>query len=334
MKSLKKSLSLIIAFALVMALGVTAFADDAPAQPEGFPSKNFTCIVPVAAGSAVDIISRTLTNTLDLGKPIVVENLAGASQSIGTAELLNRDHDGHTFSTVAFAGLLTQPIINPDLTYKTEDLRPLCAFANPALAVVAVKADSKISSTEDFLEMIKGEADFVYGVSNVASIGQLSIAELKMGLDSLDHGTEVVYNGSAEPIAALMSGEIDFIILDDDVARTYVDNGEMRVVLSLTSSADRYFPDTEFAGNVVEGFVDMPGFKIALVPADTPDDIYNWLKFKMDETIVSEAYTSQLIEMGYAPLTADDIMTEEELNNYISTIRDTAIEVMTAVGLI
>lgn len=333
---MKKLLSTLLAMLLVVALSanLTAFAEGEPAQPEGFPSKNFTCIVPVAAGSAVDIVSRALTNNLDLGKPIVVENLPGASQSIGTAELLNRAHDGYTFSTVALAGLLTQPIINPDLSYKTEDLRPVCAFANPALPVIAVKADSPIASTEDFLELLKGDGSFTYGVSNVAGISQLSISELKMGLGILDHGTEIVYNGSAEPIAALMSGEIDFMVIDDDLGRTYVDNGEMRVVLSLTSTADRYFPDTEYAGNLVEGFVDMPGFKLVLVPADTPDDVYNWLKFKFEETIAGEAYMSQLEEMGYVPLTPDEFMTEEELTEYIYTIRDTAVEIMTAIGLI
>lgn len=105
-----KLLVAILSFALICGLlgacGTTppaptepADATDAPAvetdggtgeaaQPEGYPEQTITWIVPAAAGAAIDLPTRALIEQLDLGDgaKVVVENIDGASQTIGTAE--------------------------------------------------------------------------------------------------------------------------------------------------------------------------------------------------------------------------------------------------------
>ena len=62
--------------------------------------------MPAAAGAAIDLPTRALIENLDLGENIVVENIDGASQTIGTAEAKNRDADGYTLLTAANGAML------------------------------------------------------------------------------------------------------------------------------------------------------------------------------------------------------------------------------------
>lgn len=82
-------------------------------MPAGFDSSNINWIVPAAAGSAVDLITRGVADAIgkDLGANINVENLAGASQTIGAAEFSIRNADGHNLLTIANACYFTQPLL-------------------------------------------------------------------------------------------------------------------------------------------------------------------------------------------------------------------------------
>ena len=68
------------------------------ATPETWPSKPVRVIVPVSAGSAIDIVARAVSQRLSqaLGQPFVVENRAGAGTTIGVAVVAGAPPDGYT----------------------------------------------------------------------------------------------------------------------------------------------------------------------------------------------------------------------------------------------
>src|SRR5262245_28986592 len=70
--------------------------DEALAQ--SWPSKRVTVIVPFTAGSATDIMARTVARRLSeqLGQPFVVENRPGAGGTIGVGAVARAEPDGHT----------------------------------------------------------------------------------------------------------------------------------------------------------------------------------------------------------------------------------------------
>ena len=69
-----------------------------PAGAQDFPSRNIKFVVPFAAGSATDAVARILGDHVSktLGKPVVVENLAGASGVIAAQNVARAEPDGHT----------------------------------------------------------------------------------------------------------------------------------------------------------------------------------------------------------------------------------------------
>lgn len=345
---MKKVTALLLALAMALSLaacGSSSKSDDSSTSKsdavstdsvstsalDGYPDHNVTCIVPVAAGSAVDLVSRVLCDQLDLGTNIVVENLGGASQTIGTAECLNRDHDGYTFSTVAMAGLLTQPLLTPSLGYTMDDFRILGEIGVSSNSTICVRPESDLKTAQDVIDLITSGESFTYGVANVGGISQLSSAE---AIDLLggSGGTEVIYNGTNELTAAMLSGEVAFTVQDDDVAFNYVQSGEWRILLTLTAEEDSaYFPGVPYIGQYVDGFVDMPGFKAAVIPADVPEEIGDYLEEKIAGVVNTDAYQDQMVAMGKARTT---LRGADEFKAYLEEVNAAAEKIMIQIGLL
>jgi tripartite-type tricarboxylate transporter receptor subunit TctC len=69
------------------------------AQAQAFPSRPLTMIVPFAAGGPADTVGRIIAEGMraSLGQSVIVENVAGASGSIGVGRLARAAPDGYTF---------------------------------------------------------------------------------------------------------------------------------------------------------------------------------------------------------------------------------------------
>lgn len=170
-------------------------------QPEGYPSKTITWIVPAAAGATIDLPTRALVDSLDLGKSVVVENIAGASQTLGAAEAANRGGDGYTLLTGANAWGLIQPSMN-QVAYSTDDFRHLCFISAFVHDVLVVPAASEIQSVEDWIAYVTGGSRFTYGIPATGGHGHLALTTALNQLGA-DTGACVAYSNAGENIAAL-----------------------------------------------------------------------------------------------------------------------------------
>src|SRR4051812_35400974 len=68
-----------------------------------FPSKSITIIVPASPGGAIDLVARLTGDKMskDWGKPVVIDNKAGATGTIGTQAIATAPPDGHLLALVA-----------------------------------------------------------------------------------------------------------------------------------------------------------------------------------------------------------------------------------------
>jgi len=88
--------------ALRATIGVVLALAAGTASAQGYPTKPIKLLVPLAAGSTADIVSRFAGQELGkaLGQPVVIENKPGAGGTIAMAELARSAPDGYT---IAFA---------------------------------------------------------------------------------------------------------------------------------------------------------------------------------------------------------------------------------------
>ncbi|MEI7496357.1 MAG: tripartite tricarboxylate transporter substrate-binding protein, partial [Betaproteobacteria bacterium] len=80
-----------------------------------YPSRPIKIIVPVTPGGPSDLVARLLARELEgpLGKAVVIENRAGASQSLGANVVAKSEPDGYTLLQAA-ANMAINPFLMSD----------------------------------------------------------------------------------------------------------------------------------------------------------------------------------------------------------------------------
>ena len=119
------------------ALAVTMLAGGAAAQT--FPSKPVTLLVPYPAGGLSDVIARMVERPLAraVGRNVLVENLGGASGSIGAQKVLNAPADGHLVYQGSPNELILAPLALRSIRYRAEDWRMVQMIGSFPMAVLA-----------------------------------------------------------------------------------------------------------------------------------------------------------------------------------------------------
>lgn len=104
--------------ACVFAAGIFLVAS---AAAQTFPSKPVTLLVPYPAGGLSDVIARTVNSSLgkNLGQPVIVDNLGGASGSIAAQKVLNSPSDGHLVFQGSPNELILAPLAISAIKYTT-----------------------------------------------------------------------------------------------------------------------------------------------------------------------------------------------------------------------
>lgn len=103
------------------------------AQAQDYPSRPIRIIVPNPPGGAGDISARLIGQKLheSLRQPVVVENQAGASGSIGMSMLKRAAPDGHTLGVVISLAQTIDLIQNKKASFDiVQDFTPITAIAN------------------------------------------------------------------------------------------------------------------------------------------------------------------------------------------------------------
>ena len=123
--------------AVLVAIGVASFAA-AEAQAQPYPNKPIKIVVPLTAGSPVDVVGRLVGNHLSaaLRQPVIVENRPGAGATIGAKSVAVADPDGYTLLHTA-ANHVIAPAAFKNLTYDPlKDFAPVGATATSPFVVV------------------------------------------------------------------------------------------------------------------------------------------------------------------------------------------------------
>lgn len=312
------------------AVSAPAASAEAPKELD-YPTKNISWIVPVKAGTPTDLATRQLADQLDLGVNIAVENVVGGNQTIGINDALSRGADGYTILSLANAGLITQPLMNPEIGYGLEDLKLLAMITPACMATITVNKDSDIKTYEDWVQFVTTTQEFTYAVPNSGGYGHLSILSVLSQLD-VTNGKAIAYDGNNGAYQALITGEVDFAISDDNVIYTYHNDGACNTIVCLANESSYYLPDVPAIGDYgIEKMDSLAGWKIVGVSADTPDEIVDFLKEKIDEVLSSDVYAKYLLDNGCGAFSS--IQTSEEITALVEDAFGLYEQILTDAGL-
>ncbi|MBU7575849.1 MAG: tripartite tricarboxylate transporter substrate binding protein [Hydrogenophaga sp.] len=185
------------------------------AQAQSYPTRPVTLLVPYPAGGLSDVIARSVNNTLgkQLGQPVVIENLGGASGSIAAQRVLNGASDGYQLFQGSPNELILAPLAIASIKFKSEDFRLVQMIATAQIAFLARK-DLPVSNVDEFLEHARKSAQQGRPLT-YASVGPGSFYHLLGEHLSKVTGipmTHVPYKGAAPAEQDLMASQVDFFL--------------------------------------------------------------------------------------------------------------------------
>ena len=279
----------------LLALGMSLPMAAALAQ---YPSKPIRVIVPWPAGGTVDGVARVIGPKLaeGLGRPIVVENKAGAGGSIGQAESAKAPADGHTvllvFDTHAVNHLL----------YRNLGYDPFKSFGHVSLLVtspqvLAGATNFAPGSVPELVAFARGNP----GRVTYATVGAGSSNHLNALLLSNRTGIEmnhVPYKGGAPMMIDLVGGQVNVMFVSAPQAIPQVKAGRIKALAIGAARRIPQLPDTPTVAETLPGFAAQSWVGM-LVPAGTPEEIVARLNAEATKALADPGVRGKLDAQGF-----------------------------------
>jgi len=271
------------------------------AAAQAFPDDTIRIVVPFAAGTTTDTVARRVGEGMSevLGVPFAFENRPGAGGSVGTVEVVTADPDGYTLSMGTVGTLAINASVFPDLPYDPRtDVTPI-AFVGYTPTLLVVGADSGFDTLADLVAAADTEEGVTFASAGNGTSGHLA-GEL---VRSRAGGTmiHVPYSSGAEGLAAVLSGEVDFMFYHPVSALPYMEAGTMRALGVSGAAGSSVAPDVAPLSETYEGF-DLVAWFLLAGPAGMDPEVARSLNETVTEslasTAVQELYATSGIEFG------------------------------------
>lgn len=307
--------SVIVALA---SIAVTSAVGVSAAFSQSYPSRPVRVITLTAAGGSLDIMARTLAQSLSdsMGQQFYVENKVGAGGNLGVSELARSAPDGYTIGmiTVSTHG------INPALfgsKLPFDALRDFEFLGITAELKNAVVINPKVPAT-NIQELVRYAKDNP-GKVNFGSAGvgtsQHMAGELFKQLAKIDIG-HVPYKGAAQAAPDLVSGEIQLMFSSIPDVLGFIRSGQLRVIGVSTKKRSPVLPDAVPVAE--QGFPDFDvkaWFGLA-VPKGTPPEIVASLNRQINAALAKPDVKDKLTNIG---LDVADPMTPAQARDFVSS---------------
>lgn len=273
----------------------------APATGQDFPTRPVRIIVPAPAGGIFDIVARVVADKVsaDWGKPVIVEQRAGADGNIGIDAAAKAAPDGHTW-LITGPALLVNPLIYGNLSWN--GLRDFQGVGIPIVGqnIAVVPATLPVKTLKEFAAYASARpGQLNFGNSSTGASPHLS-AELFFQVTGIKL-VGINYKGQPPLIPDLLSGQVHFTILSFGLALPHIKSGRLTPLAMFTPQRVAALPDVP---TVVEaGFPEaslVPWFGI-YVPAATPKDIVTRINNAINKAIESPEVQARLSAAGGLP---------------------------------
>jgi tripartite-type tricarboxylate transporter receptor subunit TctC len=281
---------------LVAALVFGLMAAAAGAQT--WPDKPVRIIVPLTAGSATDVMARTVAQQLSeqLGQPFIVENKPGAAGTIGVGTVARAKPDGYTLLVQSSSYTIT-PITYPNTPYDT--LRDLAGMTPLALLpqALVVSPAKGIASLPDLIAAAKAKPGVLnYGSAGIGTANQLNAERFRVGA-GID-AVHVPFKGTPEVVTELLAGRIDYFFCPINVCLPLIH--QKRVLALGMGSSRRSAALPELPTTLELGVPESDhNFWVGLfVPAETPRDIVDKLFRETARALANPAVKQSLAGLG------------------------------------
>jgi tripartite-type tricarboxylate transporter receptor subunit TctC len=323
--------------ALILALGIASAAISGPAAAQPFPNHPtfpnhpIQFVVPYPPGGTSEVIARVLAKKMgeSLGTSIIIENIGGASGTIGATNVARAAPDGHTLLFGYSPIFNSAPALMPKLAYDPiKSFEPIGTVAQFYQLMTAYHTEPFNTVPELVAYAKANPGKLAYGSTGVGSTSNLitELFKLKQGIDIV----HVPYRGGGPAITDLIAGRLDVYT---DAIGALLPRVEDKTIKPLAVTSAKRLPALPETPTFIE--IGMPELNVAtwtalFAPAGTPQEITQMLQTELTKAL-NDRELRQIFEQNYyEPVLAGpaDVIarTRAELAKWSNVVKDTGMK--------
>ena len=270
------------------------------AMAQNWPSRPIRLLVPLAAGSTADIISRAVGTELSrtLSQPVVVENKPGAGGTIAMAEVARSAPDGYTISFASQGTLVFNQALYEKPGYDSIKDFATIRFVGGVSNVMIVPPGATASRPADVITLAKAKP----GALTFSSGGSGTSHHLSGVLFGRMTGTELIhvpYKGAPQGILAVMSAEVNMGFFNTPTVISQIRENKLKPLAVTSLNRSPLLPDVPTLDELgVKGYEVNTWFGF-VSRAGTPTDIVERLHGEIGKVLDEPALRGRLAQQGF-----------------------------------
>ena len=314
-------------FRLLVAIGLTLAATGASAQP--YPSKPITIVVPFAAGSGTDSITRIIGQHLQnaLNQSVVIENKVGASGVLAATYVARAAPDGYTLLMATNSTHSANPHLFKSLAYDpVKDFAPV-ARAGSYVFMLVVNPEVPARTLPELVAHAKANpGKLTYASGNTTGIVAGETLKSKAGIDVL----HIPYKSTPPALNDVLGGRVSMMFIDLAPGLEHVRAGTLRALAVTTQERSALLPDLPSLHEAGIAGYNVTSWAGLFAPAGTPKEIIARLNGEVARIIANPEAKARIAVTGFDAFTGPPetlaSFVQAELANWGKLIKDAGIE--------
>jgi tripartite-type tricarboxylate transporter receptor subunit TctC len=263
-----------------------------------YPTKPVKVVVGYAAGGAVDVVARTIGQSLQtsLGQPFIIENKPGAGTNIAVKSVITAEPDGHTLMMAANALAANMSLYKPQPFDAEKDLVAVSLIGRVPV-VIAANPSVPYANIQQLIAAAQGKPNSIaYSSPGNGSTPHMAIELFARaaGID-LQH---IPYRGGSPAITDTIGGQVPLVAVNALEVLPHVKSGKLKVLAVLSPNRSANFPEVPTIAE--SGY---PGFEASVwyglvAPAATPKPVVTKLHAEVQKALQTKEVKDRMNGVG------------------------------------